>query len=174
MRRGTEMSLENSFQRGTCFCGKVEIEVTGSPEEMGYCHCQSCRSYSGAPVSAYLLWKSENVRVTRGDAWIGRFNKTGMSERCFCTVCGGHLMTVHPGLGMTDTRPPVTPKIAFTPSVHLNYGESVMPMSDGIMKFRDFPAGVGGSGELMSEQNDQYKHTKITVAVDPQIQSSAP
>lgn len=34
----------NSTHQGDCFCGAVEIEVTGVPEEMGYCHCTSCRS----------------------------------------------------------------------------------------------------------------------------------
>jgi len=29
---------------GRCFCGAVEVEVTGQPEAMGYCHCGSCRS----------------------------------------------------------------------------------------------------------------------------------
>ena len=40
---------------GTCFCGAVEIEVSGAPLEMGYCHCSSCRSYSGGPLGAYIL-----------------------------------------------------------------------------------------------------------------------
>src|SRR5690349_14718593 len=48
---------------GTCFCGAVQVEVTGSPEGMGYCHCQSCRSWSGGPVNAFSLWKPEAVRV---------------------------------------------------------------------------------------------------------------
>src|SRR5262245_56743801 len=61
---------------GACFCGAVEIEVTGPPIEMGYCHCKSCRSYSGAPVSAYSLWKSENIRVIKGMEFLGRFKKT--------------------------------------------------------------------------------------------------
>ena len=34
---------------GSCFCGAVKLEVTGSPEAMGYCHCRSCRSWSGGP-----------------------------------------------------------------------------------------------------------------------------
>ncbi|WP_439578031.1 GFA family protein [Elioraea sp.] len=39
---------------------------------MGYCHCTSCRSYSGAPVSAYLLWTSDRVRVVRARmSWAG-------------------------------------------------------------------------------------------------------
>ena len=42
---------------GSCFCGAVKLEVTGSPEAMGYCHCSSCRSWSGGPVNAFSLWK---------------------------------------------------------------------------------------------------------------------
>ena len=58
--------------KGTCFCGAVAIEATGAPVEMGYCHCDSCRSYSGAPVTAFTLWKAGNIRVTRGAEWLGR------------------------------------------------------------------------------------------------------
>jgi len=41
--------------KGECFCGAVEIEVTGEPNAMGYCHCRSCRSWSGGPVNAFSL-----------------------------------------------------------------------------------------------------------------------
>jgi hypothetical protein len=136
---------------GTCFCGAVEIEVTGAPEEMGYCHCSSCRSYSGALVVAFTLWKAENVKVTRRAELLGRFNKTGMSDRQFCTRCGGHIMTGHPGLGFTDVYAAVLPSLAFKPTVHLNYAEAVLPMRDGLPKLKDFPAEAGGSGEAMPE-----------------------
>jgi len=52
---------------GSCFCGAVEVTVTGSPEAMGYCHCRSCRSWSGGPVNAFSLWKPEAVEIT----WAG-------------------------------------------------------------------------------------------------------
>jgi hypothetical protein len=136
---------------GKCFCGAVQIEVTGAPEEMGYCHCQSCRSYSGERVSTFILYKAENIRVTRGGEFLGRFMKTPMSERQFCQRCGGHLMTHHPGLGLTDVRPAVIPAIAFKPALHLNYAETVWPMRDGLPKLRDFPAQVGGSGVALPE-----------------------
>jgi hypothetical protein len=64
--------------RVTCFCGAVEIEATGTPLEMGYCHCTSCRHYSGSPLSAYLLWRSADVRVTRGARAVQR---CGMQRR---------------------------------------------------------------------------------------------
>jgi hypothetical protein len=136
---------------GTCFCGAVEVAVTGAPAEMGYCHCSSCRSYSGAPVSAFILWRSEDVAVTKGAESVGRFNKAGMSDRQFCSRCGGHILTRHPGLGMTDVRPPVVAGLAFRPTIHLNYAEAVMPMKDGLPKLRDFPAAAGGSGKLVPE-----------------------
>ncbi|HEY0832285.1 MAG TPA: GFA family protein [Azospirillum sp.] len=136
---------------GTCFCGAVEIEATGAPEEMGYCHCSSCRSYSGGPVSAFILWKSENVKVTKGAEFLGRFMKTEMSDRQFCTKCGGHIMTGHPALGLTDVRPGAITGLAFKPIIHLNYAEKVLPMKDGLPKLKDFPAQVGGSGEVMPE-----------------------
>ncbi|GIL01758.1 MAG: aldehyde-activating protein [Alphaproteobacteria bacterium] len=137
--------------KGTCFCGAVEIEATGTPEEMGYCHCNSCRTYSGAPLVAFILWKSDNVRVTGGAQFLGRFNKSGMSDRQFCTKCGGHVMTRHPGLGLTDVAAPALPTLAFEPTVHLNYAETVLPIKDGLLKLRDFPAAAGGSGEAMPE-----------------------
>lgn len=137
--------------KGTCFCGAVEIEASGAPEEMGYCHCSSCRSYSGGPVKSFILWKAENVRVTKGKAALGRYNKTGMSDRQFCMRCGGHLMTNHPTLGLTDVFDAVMPSIAFRPSLHLNYAETIFPMKDGLPKLKDFPAQVGGSGEIIPD-----------------------
>jgi hypothetical protein len=136
---------------GACFCGAVAIEATGTPVEMGYCHCSSCRSYSGSPVTTFTLWKAEDVRVTKGAEFLGRFNKTGMSDRQFCTKCGGHLMTGHPDFGFTDVYAAALPGLAFKPTVHLNYAETVLPMKDGLPKLKDFPAEAGGSGEAMPE-----------------------
>lgn len=142
--------MTDTYQ-GACFCGAIEIEISSSPMEMGYCHCTSCRAYSGAPVSAFMLWKADQVRVTKGSELLGRFNKTGMSDRQFCQSCGGHIMTHHPDLGLTDVRPPVIRGMDFEPSVHLNYSETVLPIRDALPKLKDFPAAAGGSGETVSE-----------------------
>src|ERR1700709_2195926 len=81
---------------GKCFCGAVKLEVSGEPEGMGYCHCSSCRSWSGGPVNAFSLWKPENVKIPQGAAHVATFNKTALSFRKYCAKCGGHLMTDHP------------------------------------------------------------------------------
>jgi len=136
---------------GRCFCGAVEIEVTGAPEAMGYCHCGSCRSWSAAPVTAFTLWKPQNVRVTKGAEFVGRFMKTTMSDRQFCTKCGGHLMNGHAPLGLVDVYAATIPTVTFTPAVHVNYAETVLPMRDGLVKLKDFPAELGGSGAAVPE-----------------------
>ena len=136
---------------GACFCGAVEIEARGAPEAMGYCHCGSCRAYAGAPVAAFTLWKADAVSVTRGEDRLGTYNKTGFSGRRYCTGCGGHVLVEHPTLGMTDVHASTLPGLAFVPGVHLHYQETVLPMKDGLPKLRDFPAEIGGSGELLDE-----------------------
>lgn len=136
---------------GSCFCGTVEVTVTGDPEGMGYCHCRSCRSWSAGPVNAFTLWKPENVQITRGAESVGHFAKTENSDRQYCTKCGGHLLTDHPVWGIVDVFAATLPSLDFAPGVHVNYAETVLPMKDGLPKFRDFPAELGGSGEQMAE-----------------------
>ena len=137
--------------KGRCFCGAVEIEVQGAPEAMGYCHCQSCRSWSGGPLNAFSLWKPDAVKVTKGSDQIATFAKTPMSERQYCKTCGGHLMANHPPLAMVDVFYATIPTLDFKPGVHLNYQESVLPIKDGLPKLKDFPKEFGGSGEMMAE-----------------------
>jgi hypothetical protein len=136
---------------GACFCGAVEIEVTGAPEAMGYCHCASCRSWSAGPVNAFTLWKPENVKVTKGADLVGRFMKTEVSDRQYCQKCGGHLMTHHPTFGLTDVYAATIPGVAFVPGVHVNYAETVLRIKDGLPKLKDFPKELGGSGEALAE-----------------------
>jgi hypothetical protein len=60
-------------------------------------------------------------------------------------------MTNHPPLDLVDVFTATIPTLAFTPGVHVNYSETVLPMRDGLPKLKDFPAEFGGSGEMMQE-----------------------
>ena len=137
--------------KGQCFCGAVEVEVEGAPEAMGYCHCESCRSWSASPVNAFSLWKPDSVKVTKGADNIGVYAKTAMSERQFCKTCGGHLMANHPPLAMTDVYAATIPGLDFKPMLHVNYAERVLDVKDGLPKMKDFPKEFGGSGDVIAE-----------------------
>ena len=137
--------------RGACFCGAVQIEVSGEPAAMGYCHCASCRSWSAAPVNAFSLWQPDAVKVVAGGEHLATFNKTAFSERQYCSKCGGHVMANHPPIGLIDVYAAALPSLKFVPGVHVNYAETVLPMRDGLPKLKDFPSELGGSGVAVPE-----------------------
>jgi hypothetical protein len=137
--------------KGQCFCGAVEIEATGEPAGMGYCHCESCRHWSAGPVNAFTLWPPEAVKIIKGEENVGQYNKTPNSDRKWCTKCGGHIMSNHPGLKLVDVYAAILPTLEFQPGLHVNYAETVLRMKDGLPKMKDFPSEFGGSGETVPE-----------------------
>jgi hypothetical protein len=144
------MSTENEHQ-GRCFCGAVELRVTGQPAAMGYCHCASCRAWSAGPVNAFTLWEPSSVVITRGADQLAAFSKTPSSIRKWCRKCGGHVLTEHPGFGLTDVYAAVIPTFPFAPGVHVHYAETVLRIHDGLGKQQDVPREMGGSGQVIAE-----------------------
>ena len=144
------MSTQRSY-KGSCFCGAVEFTVSGEPAAMGYCHCESCRHWSAAPVNAFTLWKPEALQVIRGAENIGSYNKTPQSLRKWCKRCGGHIFTEHPGMGLIDVYAAVIPDFAYSPEVHVHYQETRLRIKDGLPKLKDVPGELGGSGVSVDE-----------------------
>jgi hypothetical protein len=140
-----------SVYKGNCFCGQVEVTVEGDPVGAGYCHCSSCRSWSGAPVNAFTLWKPEAVKVSRGQENVTAFHKSARSSRKWCRLCGGHLFVEHPQWNLIDVYAATIPTFPFKAGVHVNYAESVLPMKDGLPKMKDFPPELGGTGSMIPE-----------------------
>ena len=142
---------EATVYKGTCFCGAVQMAVSGEPVGMGYCHCASCRSWSAGPVNAFTLWKPEAVKITKGERNLGLYHKSERSYRQWCKTCGGHLFTKHPEWNLVDVYAATLPDLAFKPGVHVNYSQAVLRMNDGLPKLKDFPKELGGSGEAIPE-----------------------
>ena len=134
-----------------CFCGAVEVEATGAPVFAGYCHCADCQAWSAAPVNAFSLWKSGDVRVAKGASDIGTYNKTENSYRKFCKVCGGHIMTEHPRMRLTDVYANLLRGYTHQPTLHVNYASKTLSVRDGLPKYADFPSDLGGSGEKLPD-----------------------
>lgn len=75
---------------GGCLCGAVRFTATGPPKWVAWCHCESCRKHSGAPVSVFALYDRTAYTVTRGE--IAKFDSTpGKTRRGFCARCGSTL-----------------------------------------------------------------------------------
>ncbi len=133
-----------------CICQSVEISISGEPSIMAYCHCDSCRSWLGAPIHAASLWPTKNVNVTKGEEHLSEYHRTEHSLRHFCKLCGSPVLVRHPGLGLTDVPAHTIKHLDFKPAIHVNYAERVMPIKDGLPKFAGMPD-KDGKGELIPE-----------------------
>jgi hypothetical protein len=140
-----------SEYKGNCFCGAVEVTLAGAPDAMGYCHCSSCRHWSAGPINAFTLWKPEAVQITKGEENLGTYNKTEHSFRRWCKQCGGHVLTEHPGMGLTDVYAAIIRDFHFEPQLHVHYGEAAVRVRDGLPKQNDMPQEMGGSGMMLAE-----------------------
>lgn len=70
---------------GGCRCGAVRFEAAADPLSVGFCHCGDCRRATGAPVSAFVGFRAEDVSLA-GDEM--RTFENGAVVRSFCGVCG--------------------------------------------------------------------------------------
>ena len=136
---------------GKCFCGAVQLTVSGESAGQGYCHCSSCREWSAGPINAFSLWQTANVKITKGADNLGVYAKTPNSQRKWCKTCGGHVLTEHPAWGLSDVYAAVIPGAPFKPGLHVHYGETVLHIKDGLPKQKDMPKEMGGSGTVLPE-----------------------
>lgn len=133
-----------------CICQAVTIEISGEPNVMAYCHCDSCRSWLSAPLHAASLWPTDNVKVTTGAEHLTVYERTAFSQRHFCNQCGSPVLIRHPALGMTDVPAGSVDGLDFAPTIHVNYAERVLSMPDGLPKFAGMPD-AAGQGEMIEE-----------------------
>ena len=96
------MSGTSEQFEGGCLCGAVRFIATGEPKGIYWCHCQSCRRHTGAPVSVFVAFDCEAYTVTKGE--ITKFDSTpGKTRRGFCARCGSTL-TCESLPGPTETH----------------------------------------------------------------------
>lgn len=75
---------------GGCLCGAIRFVARGKPQGIYWCHCQSCRKHTGAPVAAFVAYGTRDYTITRGE--ITKFDTTpGQTRRGFCARCGSTL-----------------------------------------------------------------------------------
>jgi hypothetical protein len=71
---------------GRCLCGACVFEVTGPPNWVGHCHCESCRRATASPFTTWLGQENGRWRYL-GDLPVTRESSPG-NRRGFCGICG--------------------------------------------------------------------------------------
>lgn len=81
--------------RGSCHCGAVTYEISGSIPMRALCLCRTCQKISGGAGNLFLGVEAKAFRYTQGEP--RRFARDATSPaREFCGECGVHLAARSP------------------------------------------------------------------------------
>ena len=120
---------------GGCRCGAIRFEASAEPFYTSYCHCSDCRRASGAPVAAFVGFRTADFTMSGKAATYGQ----APIKRSFCSTCGAPL-------AYTDAR--ISDQIFimlgamdkpenYPPRVHGYVGEALpfLHLEDGLPRF---------------------------------------
>ena len=126
---------------GGCLCGCVRYQAVALPFASDYCHCSKCRKSTGAPVSAWMDFKTEQVEWENKDTLV-EFDSSLHIRRGFCNRCGSTLTfrsTDHPQyitLAITSLDIPALVR----PTYHI-YTDNQLPWFDVNDECKRYPQG---------------------------------
>ena len=128
--------MSDSKVSGGCLCGGVQYDF-GEPTDVWYCHCESCRRATGAPVTAWAMAPATSLSWTKGEQT--RYESSPGVYRGFCRDCGTPLSyeTLYQGetvfcvLSATLNEPD-----KFPPNRHVFHAEHIswVDMGDGLAR----------------------------------------
>ena len=121
-----EVETRPGVVAGSCLCGQVAYEITGSAMRLCHCHCSRCRRGRSAAHATNAVYKLEDFRFTRGEAQVSEYKvpQAQFFAVAFCNHCGGKVPRRSPERGFVvapagslDTDP-----AAVVPAVHIFVG----------------------------------------------------
>ena len=133
--------------RGSCLCGDVAWELSGTPQMMGTCHCSMCRKATGAAYMMVVFGAAEDFRLVRGKDSIATYESSPGNARPFSSRCGSTVASKPPA-----GRPVFMPAgcLEDDPGARMSahiFVASKAPwheIEDDALRFDAFPPGIGG------------------------------
>ena len=87
---------------GSCICGEVKYRLNSEILSVVNCHCNFCRSHSGAAFSTYVVLPATSLEITDGQEKLNSFD-VREGKKHFCSVCGTPVFNLnkrYPGVCM--------------------------------------------------------------------------
>jgi hypothetical protein len=130
--------------RGSCLCGAVRYEITGSFEAIGHCHCSMCRKSHGAAFATWGIINPGQFRWTSGVEFVEGYESSPGKERCFCKKCGSPLVSTHSGKGTEVARGTVDGDPGVRRGEHIFVGSKApwYEIADALPQFEQWPPGM--------------------------------
>ncbi|GGK69397.1 GFA family protein [Amphritea balenae] len=78
---------------GSCLCGSISYQFTGTPRGFQYCHCSRCQKITGSAHGAIMFVKPDQFEWLSGADLVSRFElpEAKFYASCFCSKCGSSL-----------------------------------------------------------------------------------
>lgn len=130
--------------QGSCLCGGVAFEFSGTPMRIMNCHCSRCRRGRSAAHATNLFVPLDNFRWIRGENQVATYKvpEARLFTVAFCTACGGGAPRLAPDRGIAvvpagilDTDP------GARASAHIYVGSkaSWFTITDDVPQFDELP-----------------------------------
>lgn len=98
---------------GSCLCGSVNYQISGTVGEIIHCHCKTCRKAHGAAFSSVAAVLDEYFSIS-GAEHLAYYESSPGKKRFFCSNCGSQIYAKREGakhivlrLGTLDSDPEV-------------------------------------------------------------------
>lgn len=105
--------------KGSCLCGGVAFEMTGTPVRVNHCHCSRCRKVRGTGHATNLFVRLPGLRFVRGEDLLTSYKLPDAKffTHVFCRRCGASMPRIDEGrgfavvpMGAFDDDPGVRPE----------------------------------------------------------------
>jgi len=100
--------------KGSCLCGGIQFEITGTHSTIGACHCSLCRKASGVGSTAVIAISFGQLRWLSGEELVMPYERPSGYGLAFCRVCSSpapysdpEQTTYEVPVGLLDYDPPL-------------------------------------------------------------------
>lgn len=74
--------------KGSCLCGAIKFTALEMNRNLGACHCEMCRKWTGGPLMSVNC--GTKIKID-GEKYLGIYDSSDWAERGFCKKCGSGL-----------------------------------------------------------------------------------
>ncbi len=107
----------SDLKKGSCMCGGVKFEYTGTPFSFSLCHCTMCQKFGGGAFGSFIGLKKADFKFSEGEELVTEFKSSDWASRTFCSKCGSSLMYLYHEMndsyfvsaGLFDSDPEIRP-----------------------------------------------------------------
>lgn len=85
--------------RGGCLCGRVRYEISGTIQNIVYCHCSKCRKAQGSAFATNGNVAFRDFSFVSGEGELTGYESSPGQTKYFCRHCGSPIIsknTAHP------------------------------------------------------------------------------